>query len=185
MRHDFFDEAVVDGGDGLGIVGNGDGDASHVGDDSGLRGQGKNREHDGGGQNRSASQAGGERPPLTETQAAFLDYLSYYRCLPAARFVTASSREEEFAVVSLAPVFIQTRGDTMERVREMGTLLTSLEEGGYLSVDYDLPLSGYGYEEFKESELYAYFCRTVEEASRRKGFLGDLPVLELGSIAPL
>ena len=143
------------------------------------------REHDGGGQNRSASPAGGERPPLTETQAAFLDYLSYYRCLPAARFVTASSREEEFAVVSLAPVFIQTRGDTMERVREMGTLLTSLEEGGYLSVDYDLPLSGYGYEEFKESELYAYFCRTVEEASRRKGFLGDLPVLELGSIAPL
>lgn len=66
-----------------------------------------------------------------------------------------------------------------------GRWLTSLEEGGYLSVDYDLPLSGYGYEEFKESELYAYFCRTVEEASRRKGFLGDLPVLELGSIAPL
>lgn len=67
----------------------------------------------------------------------------------------------------------------------LGRWLTSLEEGGYLSVDYDLPLSGYGYEEFKESELYAYFCRTVEEASRRKGFLGDLPVLELGSIAPL
>ena len=52
MRHDFFDEAVVDGGDGLGIVGNGDGDASHVGDDSGLRGQGKNREHDGGGKGK-------------------------------------------------------------------------------------------------------------------------------------
>ena len=96
--------------------------------------------HDGGGQNRPVSQAGRERPPLTETQAAFLDYLSHYRYLPVARFVTASSREEEFAAVSLAPVFIQTRGDTMEQVREMGTLLTSLEEGGYLSIDYDLPL---------------------------------------------
>ncbi len=127
----------------------------------------------------------GERASLTESEAAFLDYLAHYRYLPVARFVTTSSREADFSVISLAPAFIQTPEDTLEQVREMGALLSSLEAGGHISIDYDQPLSGYAYDEFKQSALYAYFCETVAEAAKQEGFLGDTPMLELGSIAAL
>ena len=63
-------------------------------------------------------------------------------------------------------------------------VLLELEKMGYLTLDYDYPLDRYSYKEYKESELYAYFCRTVAEGTGRAGFLGDRPVLELGSIAP-
>ena len=72
----------------------------------------------------------------------------------------------------------------MEQVKETGKMLLDLEERGWITLDYGYPLEGYPYTEYRESALYALFRRTVEEAKGRPGFLGDTPVLELGSIAP-
>ena len=79
--------------------------------------------------------------------------------------------------------FIQTFGCQMNE-HDSEKMAGMLEEKGYLTLDYDYPLEGYPYTEYRQSDLYAYFCRTIEEAKGRPGFLGDTPVLELGSIAP-
>lgn len=122
---------------------------------------------------------------LTQAQAAFLHELEHHHFLPVARFVVESSQEGDFSSVALAPVFLRSPEETMEWVKETGAMLLELEQRGWITLDYDYPLEGYSYAEYKQSELYTYFCSTVEEAKGRPGFLGDTPVLELGSIAPV
>ncbi|MDL2215816.1 hypothetical protein LJB77_02000 [Ruminococcaceae bacterium OttesenSCG-928-N02] len=120
---------------------------------------------------------------MTQLQADFIHHLEHTGYQPLARFVLESEVETEFSIVSLAPVYISTPQDSMEDVKAMGKLLLELEEMGEITLDYDIPLSDYPYEEYKTSELYAYFCQTVSERAKQPGFLGDTPRLELGSIA--
>lgn len=121
---------------------------------------------------------------LTEAQHAFLHELEHHHFLPVARFLAESTKEDDFSSVALAPVYLRAPDETMEWVKETGAMLLDLEAKGYLTLDYDVPLEGYPYKEYKESALYAYFCKTIEEGRERPGFLADTPVLELGSIAP-
>ncbi|MEG2420395.1 MAG: hypothetical protein RSB55_02515 [Oscillospiraceae bacterium] len=120
---------------------------------------------------------------VTENQADFLRQLMQSKALPVARFLMTSSREAEFSVVSLAPVFLRSPFDDMDTVKEAGRFLTTLEKGGLLTLDYDIPLKGYDYAEYKISTLYTYFEDTVRVAKGRTDFLGDQPELELGSMA--
>ena len=92
--------------------------------------------------------------------------------------------EDDFSSVALSPVYLRGPEETMDQVKETGRMLLDLEERGWLTLDYGYPLEGYPYTEYRESALYALFQRTVKEAAGRPGFLGDTPVLELGSIAP-
>lgn len=120
---------------------------------------------------------------VTENQKGFLHHLGHTHYLPVARFTVEDSREENFASTALAPVFLRSAADDMETVKEAGVFLQRLEDLGLITLDYDIPLNGYGYEEYKASALYEYFRATVAEAASKPGFLGDTPVLELGSIA--
>lgn len=120
---------------------------------------------------------------LTANQRDFLHALARRRALPVARFAVESSRERDFYSVALSPVFLRSTGDDMAAVKEAGAFLTKLEALGLLTLDYDIPLKGYPYEEYHHSALYAYFVSTVEEGARQQGFLGDTPRLELGSMA--
>ncbi len=119
---------------------------------------------------------------LTANQRDFLCRLSHHQALPVARFVLESSREHDFSSVALAPVFLRSAADEMSDVKEAGAFLLGLEAMGCLTLDYDIPLRGYPYEEYDHSALYAYFVSTVKEGASR-GFLGDTPRLELGSMA--
>ena len=120
---------------------------------------------------------------VTENQKNFLHQLGHSHYLPVARFTLRDSREADFASTALSPVFIRSMADDMETVKEAGAFLQELEDMGLLTLDYDLPLEGYAYGEYKDCALYRYFCETVAEGAARPGFLGDTPVLELGSIA--
>lgn len=120
---------------------------------------------------------------VTENQKNFLHQLGHNHYLPVARFTIKDSREEDFVSTALAPVFLRSATDDMETVKEAGAFLQSLEDLGLVTLDYDIPLNGYGYEEYKASALYEYFCATVAEGASRPNFLGNTPVLELGSIA--
>lgn len=130
---------------------------------------------------------GTDIPPVptevTENQRDFLHQLSHSHYLPVARFTIEDSREADFIATALAPVFIRSAADDMETVKEAGVFLQQLEDLGLITLDYDMPLDGYGYEEYKGSSLYEYFRATVAEGASRPGFLGDTPVLELGSMA--
>lgn len=120
---------------------------------------------------------------LSELQAAFLHHLQHAKYMPLARFVVQSTTEPDFETVMLAPVYLSGANDTMGDVKAMGRMLLELEDMGEITLDYDIPLSNYPYEEYEASALYAYFCDTVKESAGKPGFLGDKPVLELGSIA--
>ena len=120
---------------------------------------------------------------VTKNQKDFLHQLSHSHYLPVARFTVKDSREEGFVSTALAPVFLRSASDDMNTVKEAGIFLQNLEDLGLITLDYDIPLDGYGYEEYKASSLYEYFCTTVAEGATRPNFLGNTPVLELGSIA--
>lgn len=105
------------------------------------------------------------------------------RFLPVARFGLAKEGEASIQATALAPVYLGTPKDTMEQVKSLGDELAQLEAGGLITLDYDLPLGGYPYTEYKEAELYAYFVKTVQEAASKPGHVFDTPVLELGSMA--
>ena len=120
---------------------------------------------------------------VTENQRDFLHQLSHHHYLPVARFSVKDSRETDFIATALAPVFIRSATDDITMVKEAGAFLQQLEDMGLITLDYDIPLNGYGYEEYKGSALHEYFCTTVAEGAAKPGFLGDTPVLELGSMA--
>lgn len=119
---------------------------------------------------------------VTENQKDFLHELHHRHYLPVSRFTLADSRQD-FSSTALAPVFIRNAGDDMAMVKEAGAFLQNLEDIGLITLDYDIPLDGYSYEEYKGSALYEYFCKTVAEAADKPGFLGNTPELELGSMA--
>lgn len=120
---------------------------------------------------------------VTENQKDFLHQLRHRHYLPVARFTLTDSHEPDFLSTALAPVFIRDAGNDMTTVKEAGAFLQKLEDMGLLTLDYDIPLSDYGYEEYKDSDLYAYFCKTVAEGAGKPGFFGDTPELDLGSMA--
>lgn len=120
---------------------------------------------------------------VTENQADFLHELGHHHYLPVARFTVTDSKEDDFVSTALAPVFIQSETDDMQTVKVAGAFLQKLEDLGLITLDYDIPLNGYSYEEYKSSELYKYFCDTVAEGATKPNFLGDTPLLELGSMA--
>lgn len=119
---------------------------------------------------------------VTENQKDFLHQLHHHHYLPVARFTVEDSRQPEFITTALAPVFIRSIADDMATVKEAGAFLKTLEELGLITLDYDMPLDEYGYEEYKSSALYQYFCDTVAEAAAKPNFVGDTPVLDLGSM---
>lgn len=109
--------------------------------------------------------------------------LSTHHCLPISRFIMSSSTEEEARFVALSPVFINDLGDSMEKVKEIGAILSGLEEKDLITLDYDIPIHGYDYQQYTNSVLYSYFRETVKEGMKKTTNLCDTAEIELGSMA--
>ena len=120
---------------------------------------------------------------LTQAQTDVLLAIHQRGYLPVARFALKSSRVEDAYAVALEPVYIADPEEDIDTVKANGALFASLEELGLVTLDYDLRLNGYAYREYEQSKLYAYFLSTVKEASQKPGFVLDIPLLELGSVA--
>jgi len=119
---------------------------------------------------------------LTNIQVDFLLALRERRFLPVACFSVAKAGDDTRHAVALDPVYLGSADDTMEQVKQIGKELSLLEDMDLLTLDYDIPLKNYPYEEYKASELYAYFAETVREAAQKPGATFDTPILELGSM---
>jgi len=118
-----------------------------------------------------------------EAAEGFIHLLNTHHFLPCARFLLKSTRQPEFTSIALAPVFISDGEESVALLRSIGELLLGLEQHGYISIDYDIPLDGFDYTYFQESKAYRLFEQTVQEARGREGFLGDIAAIEFGSIA--
>ncbi len=121
---------------------------------------------------------------LSEVETSFLSHLLGYKYMPVARFIVSSTKEPAFESIAMAPVFITDPKDSMSDVKNMGAIIGGLEEKGYITLDYDIPLNGYSYSEYHESDLYAHFKATVDEGKGSERFLGDTARMETGSMAP-
>lgn len=120
---------------------------------------------------------------MSPLQVDVLLGLRQRRWLPVACFALTKSDDDTRYAVTLSPVYLGTQDDTMEQVKALGSELALLENMGLITLDYDIPLDGYAYEEYKTSALYAYFVQTVAEAAKLPNPTFDTPRLELGSMA--
>ena len=116
-------------------------------------------------------------------ELAILKTVEAVGCLPVARFIATNSEEEEVVIDCLSPVYLYDTTDTMEEVKAIGAVLQGLEDKGLMSLDYDMPIVDFDYSMYVESDLYAYFEKTMLEAQGREGFLCDTAGIELGSMA--
>ena len=124
-----------------------------------------------------------EKLSLTNSQISVLVELQHCNYLPVCRFMMSSSVEEEALFVALAPVYLTKADETMEEVKQMGTIFAKLAELGLISLDYEIPLSGYDYTLYTDSAIYKHFQQTVEEGKKQENFLCDTAEIELGSMA--
>ena len=120
---------------------------------------------------------------IGEHELAILKELPEYNFLPISRFVMCSSRTEEVRFIALAPVYIFDQTDSMETVKAFVERLKTMQEKKLISLDYDVILQGYDYEQHRKSDLFRYFERTVQEGAGQEGFLCDIAELECGSAA--
>lgn len=120
---------------------------------------------------------------LSPMQVDFLMALRQRQCLPVACFTLSKTDDDTRHGVALAPVYLSSADDSMEQVKQLGRELSQLEEMDLLTLDYDIPLQNYPYDEYKNSALYAYFEQTVAESAKRPEATFDTPGLDLGSMA--
>lgn len=121
---------------------------------------------------------------LTLTNAQISVLLELYHCkyLPVSRFIMRSSVEEGAVFTALAPVYLTAANETLEDVKAMGKIFSSLAEKGLISLDYHLALSNYDYKLYTDSDVYHYFKETVNEGKSQEKFLCDIAEIELGSM---
>ncbi len=124
-----------------------------------------------------------EEVSVSTEELQFLQKLAQTPYLPLASFLLKSTQSNHLESVALAPVYLNSKADSMETVKNTASLLKSLHEKGLISLDYEEPLENGDYSEYTDSESYAYFKETVAEAEGKKDFLFDTPSLELGSMA--
>ncbi len=120
---------------------------------------------------------------LTEPEADLLRLIGRYSCLPVARFALRSSKDDSLDMTAMEPVTIEHEDDSIEAVRTRGDTLLSLEDKGLITLDYDIPITGYDYAGYQSSALFKQLELAAMEAAGRPGFLFDLPVIEGGSMA--
>lgn len=120
---------------------------------------------------------------LSDQEGKFLMDLAQTPFLPLARLTMSSTRSDDLQSVALEPFWLIDGQESMEQVNENRELLLGLEEKGFISLDYDQPLQGCGYDAYLSSSVYKAFQAAVEEGGKREGFLFDTPNIELGSLA--
>ncbi len=120
---------------------------------------------------------------LTAEEERLLHALHHCHYLPIARFTITSSKEDELYAVAMEPVYLTDESTSMKDARLDSAPFASLEEKGLITLDYDIPLTGYDYGVYERSSLYRYFCDTVKENASRPDALFDTPNLEKGSVA--
>ncbi|MBQ6836385.1 MAG: hypothetical protein IJO47_04970 [Clostridia bacterium] len=104
--------------------------------------------------------------------------------LPVCRFImTKAGEEDTVRMTALAPVYFNAVDTTMEEAKQIGEALLHLEDKGIITLDYEVKLENYDYVEYRNSDLYKEFKKTVAEGAGKEGFLCDTAVLDMGSMA--
>ena len=120
---------------------------------------------------------------IDEHELAILRELLKCNRLPVSQFEMCSSQTDEARFTALAPVYIDEKSDSMEKVKLTATRLKTLEAKKLISLDFEEAIPEYDYEKHLDSDLFHYFERTVQEGRRNARFLCETAEIECGSIA--
>ena len=120
---------------------------------------------------------------LSDEEAALLRQIGQFGCLPLTRFVLTGSKDDSLNMTALEPVTLDGENDSMETVRGRGDVLLSLEDKGLITLDYDIPISGYDYEGYMNSDIFGELQKAAKEAAQKPGYLFDTASIEKGSMA--
>ncbi|SHH54700.1 hypothetical protein SAMN02745823_00245 [Sporobacter termitidis DSM 10068] len=120
---------------------------------------------------------------ISEPERDFLLLLAQIPFLPLARFIRKSAAPEGPDAVALAPVYINSAGDSMDAVQTTSLVLRALESKRLITLDYDKPLSNFDYSIYGESPLFKDFKAAGQDGNHRDGPPPGQSVLECGSIA--
>lgn len=119
---------------------------------------------------------GGCSQALTELEKTLLNALSERAFLPIARLVLVSTEEPDLSFVMSAPVYLPDKHTKDAERKALGRSLLALQKRGYITLDYDLPLQGFDYDEWRDSDFYQRVSFSLEAPD-------VMPKLEGGSVA--
>lgn len=120
---------------------------------------------------------------LTRQQEKLLLLLGQLSYSPMVKFIMKSSKSNHLEALALPCVYLTDRNDSFELVKDTAGDLEEMEDMGLLTLDDDIPLSNYDYNDYYTSAAFAYFNKTMEESAQNETFLFDIADLEKGSIA--
>lgn len=124
-----------------------------------------------------------EPTEISEQEHSLLHSFIHHPYLPLARFLMASTKSSHIESIALAPVYLTDNTLSVSEVRQVGDILTGLEDKGIISLDYNIPLSNYDYSPYHDSAAFRALEDVVREGSQQEGFLFDRAIIETGSMA--
>ncbi|NLC32378.1 MAG: hypothetical protein GX781_03675 [Clostridiales bacterium] len=120
---------------------------------------------------------------LSDEEAKLLRLIGQFGSLPLARFVLTSTKDDSLHMSALEPAAIEHENESIETVKQRGEVLLSLEDKGLITLDYDIPISGYEYEGYQASAIFSTLQSAAQEAASKPGFLFDTAAIDRGSMA--
>ncbi len=122
---------------------------------------------------------------LKGKEREFLSYLVAHQFLPMVQFIMLSSENPTFKKISLSPAYIESVTDSFEKIQTTGAMLDRLESEGFITLDFNVPLQNCEYEEYYNSDVFAFYKSMISEiSSNQAAFMGDTATIEKGSMAP-
>lgn len=129
----------------------------------------------------------GEHEPhaikITQAEREFLLALAQSPDIPLSRFLLTSTKSDHLESIALAPVYIIDGTESVAQLRERGTVLSSLDEKGLITLDYDQSLENFNYDLYQNSTAYQELRELVRGGKKKAGFLFDDTRLDSGSVA--
>ncbi len=159
------------------------GSHEHKHEDGGCCGSHEHNHGDNHHHNHYGMVHGHFNPADSPLESYLLKTLKAAHFLPVVQFIMKSEKSSHFESIALSPVFMVSESDDIEKIKTTGAALKILENQGFLTLDYDIPLDNYSYDEYKNSAVYKEFTLMMEEAATRDGFVYDSAELNFGSIA--
>ncbi len=120
---------------------------------------------------------------LSQKEVDFVKQLESHCYLPVVQFVVQDTTDPMFKVIGFSPVYLEDGTASIEEMREMGKMLVDLQKKKILTLDYHLPLQGYGYEEYLQSEMFLGFAKSVDEEMQGEEHTGVYATIQKGSMA--
>ncbi|WP_317854215.1 hypothetical protein [Chakrabartyella piscis] len=119
---------------------------------------------------------------LSSAAQELVKQLEIHCYLPVVQFVVQDTTDPMFKLVAYSPVYIEETEQTIEEIRDMGKVLVDLQKKKILTLDYHLPLQGYAYQEYLESEVFVEFANSVV-AEMKQEYTGVFATIQKGSMA--